>query len=65
MLEVSGCLGNEKETSVGEIGEMYDSAKCMWWVKEKKKLKVWACQQVIKKYKCLQKKKRKIIDTTK
>ena len=58
MLEVSGCLGNEKETSVGEIGEMYDSAKCMWWVKEKK-LKVWACQQVIKKYKCLQKKNEK------
>ena len=58
MLEVSGCLGNEKETSVGEIGEMYDSAKCMWWVKVKKKWKVWACQQVIKKYKCLQKKKK-------
>ena len=35
MLEVSGCLGNEKETSVEEIGEMYDSANCMLWVKEK------------------------------
>ena len=47
-------LENEKEISVGEIGEMYDSTKCMWWVR--KKWKVWACQQVIKKYKCLQKK---------
>ena len=36
MLEVSRSLGNEKETSVGEIGEMYDSTKCMWLVKEKK-----------------------------
>ena len=58
MLDVSGCLGNEKKTSVGEIGEMYDSTKCMWWMKEKK-WKVWAYQQVIKKYKCLQKKKKK------
>ena len=64
MLEVSGCLRNEKETSVGEIGEMYDSTKCMWWVKEKK-WKVWACQQVSKKYKCLQKKKEKCINTIK
>ena len=48
MLEVSGCLGNEKETSVGEIGEMYDSTKCMWWVKEEK-WNVWECQQSYEK----------------
>ena len=37
----------------------------MYAVSEKKKRKVWACQQDIKKYKCLQKKKEKCIDTTK
>ena len=36
---------------------MYDSAKCMWWVKEKK-WKVWACQQVSKKYMCIKKKRK-------
>ena len=56
MLDVSGCLGNEKETSVGEIGEMYDSAKCIWWVR--KKMKSMGCQQVSKKYKWLQKKRK-------
>ena len=62
MLEVSGCLGNGKETSVGE------NWKDVWFnqvymVSERKKWKVSACQQVIKKYKCLQKKKEKCIDT--
>ena len=66
MLEVSGCLTNEKETSVGETGEMYDSAKCMWWLR-KKQWKVWACQ--LSKQKiisvCKNEKKKKCIDTTK
>ena len=57
MLDISGCLGNEKETSVEEIGEMYDSASaCDEW--EKKEGKVWACQKVNKKYMCLQKKRK-------
>ena len=58
--------GMKKKTSVGEIGEMYDSAKCMWWVKEKK-WKVWVCQQVSKKYVSTKEKKRKekCINTTK
>ena len=43
---------------------MIQPSVCGEW---EKKWKVWACQQVIKKYKCLQKKKRKrkIIETTK
>ena len=40
---------------------MIQPSVCGEW---EKKWKVWACQQVIKKYKCLQKKK-KCIDTTK
>ena len=44
---------------------MIQPSVCGEW---EEKWNVWACQQVIKKYKCLQKKKenkRKIIDTTK
>ena len=42
---------------------MIQPSVCGDW---EKKWNVWACQQVIKKYKCLQKKKkRKIIDTIK
>ena len=66
MLDVSGCLGNEKETSVGEIGEMYDSTKCMWWVRKKNE-KYGDVNKLLKSisvYK-IKKKKRKIIDTTK
>ena len=67
MLEVSGCLRNEKETSVGELERcMIQPSVCSEW---EKKWKVWGCQQVSKKYMCLQKKrkekKRKIINTTK
>ena len=39
MLEVSGCLGSEKEISVGGIGEMYIFGQ-VCGVNEKKK-KVW------------------------
>ena len=56
MLEVSGCLGNEKETSVGEIGEMYDSTKCMWWVRKKKKY--WHVNKSVKSI-CVYKRKKK------
>ena len=50
-------MENEKETSVGEIREMYDSVSvCGEW---EKKWKVWGCQQVSKKYKCLQKKRKR------
>ena len=42
---------------------MIQPSVCGEW---EKKWNVWGCQQVSKKYKCLQKKKkRKIIDTTK
>ena len=57
MLEVSGCLRNEKETSVGELERcMIQPSVCGEW---EKKWKVLACQQVNKKYMCLQKKKEK------
>ena len=64
MVEVSGCLGNEKETSVGKIGEMYDSTKCMWWVKEKNEM-YGHVNKLLKSTSVYKKKKRKIIDTTK
>ena len=64
MLEVSGCLGNEKETSVGEIGEMYDSASvCGEWEKNEKYGHVNKSVKSICVYK-KKGKKRKIIDTT-
>ena len=66
MLEVSGCLGNEKETSVGEIGEMYDSTKCMWWVKEKKNEMYGYVNKILKSANVYKRRKeKKIIDTTK
>ena len=52
-----------KETNVMEnwrdvwFNQVYVVSEKIW--------NVWECQQVIKKYKCLQKEKRKIIDTTK
>ena len=58
MLEVSGCLRNEKKkTSVGELERcMIQPSVCGEW---EKKWKVWGCQQVSKKYKCLQKKRKR------
>ena len=39
MLEVGGCLGNEKEISVGKLEKCINLAKCMGeWVKRNTKM---------------------------
>ena len=63
MLKVNGCLGNEKETSVGKTREMYDLINCMWWVR--KKWKYWHVNKLLKSKSLYKNKKEKIVDTTK
>ena len=48
MLEVSGCLGSEKEISVGKLEKCIDSTKYVVCGNVKWK-NLWGCQQVTKR----------------